>query len=216
MSNNFNEIKDRFNKDAKLFNDIYGKEAGFNSWFNRTFRKPIFERFEVAMSQIGNPEGKRILDIGCGPGAYVMSLAARGAGFVLGLDLSPAMLEFAERRIKAHRLEKICELQSVNFLEASFDKKFDFSLAIGVFDYLADPLTFLKKMKAVTSGKMIISFPGHSLIREPLRKLRYIFTKKGSVYFYSKQDIETLVGQAGITQYEIIPLKTGSGFVLVA
>ncbi len=216
MGNAFHQIKDRFNKDAKVFEDIYHKEVGFNSWFNRTFRKPIFERFEITMEQLGpNLQGKRVLDIGCGPGAYIISIAARKPDHVLGIDLSEVMLDFARRRVQAKTLETMCELKNINFLEATFERKFNFSIAMGVFDYLSDPLPFLKKMKEVSSEKVIASFPGYSILRGPLRQLRYLFTRKGGVFFYHKQDIEQLAEKAGFKHYDIIPLQTGSGFILV-
>jgi SAM-dependent methyltransferase len=215
-ANDFGGIKSRFDRDATVFDDIYSRDAGFNSWFNRTFRKPIFERFDIAMAQMADVRGKTILDIGCGPGAYVLSLASRGAKRVLGVDLSPAMIEIANRRLRARRMDDACELRTANFLDVSFDEKFDFSLAMGVFDYLRAPVPFLHKMRDVTREAAIASFPGHSPLREPLRKLRYFSTGRGGVYFYSRDDVQRLVEAVGFRSYEIVPIRTGSGFVLVA
>ncbi|MBX6341621.1 MAG: class I SAM-dependent methyltransferase [Thermomicrobiaceae bacterium] len=44
------------------------------------------------------PPGGRVLDLGCGTGALLAALAARG-GAVVGLDRSPAMLDAARRRV---------------------------------------------------------------------------------------------------------------------
>ena len=214
--NTFDKIHERFEKDAQLFHDIYSKENGFDSWFNRTFRKPIFERFDIAMTEMGDLKNKTVLDIGCGPGAYALSIAAREASYVLGIDLSSAMIGFAQSRIHQADLSQTVDFKVANFMTLPFDRTFDFSIAMGVFDYLADPIPFLKKMKEVTKGKIIISFPGHALIRGPLRRLRYLLTGKGDVYFYRKDDVEKLVQAVGFSQYTILPLKTGSGFILVA
>ncbi len=41
--------------------------------------------------------GKRVLDVGCGTGAVALACAARGAD-VVGIDISPGMLEIAQRK----------------------------------------------------------------------------------------------------------------------
>ncbi len=214
--NDFKKIQSRFEKDAKAFDSIYSDGSEFNTWFNRRFRKPIFERFDLVDQLMGDIKGKNVLDIGCGSGVYIVNFAAKGAAFVLGVDFSQPMLDIAKRRVESQNFSTQCEFRVANFLETDFNQKFDVTIAIGVFDYLANPEPFLKKMKEVTQGKIIISFPGHSLIRGALRKLRYLFTSKGSVYFYSKKRIEDLVKAVGFSHYEVIPMKTGSGFVLLA
>jgi hypothetical protein len=87
---------------------------------------------------------------------------------------------------------------------------------MGVFDYLPEPLPFLRKMVSVTRHKVIVSFPGHSILREPLRRLRYSLLGKGRVHFYSRSDVEKLAEQSGLQRFSIIPIEvSGSGFVLV-
>ncbi len=210
-------VNRRFDRDAGVFEAIYNdEEKGFTRWFNKNFRKPIYERFDIAMNTVGDARGKSIIDVGCGTGVYITNLGQKGAKSVLGVDFSEGMLRIAGERIKKLNLEKTCSLRRANFLELETPEKFDYSIAMGVFDYLPDPVTFLNKLKSVTTGKVIASFPSHSLIRGPLRKLRYILTSRGNVYYYSKADIEKLAKMVGFSHFELVPVKTGSGFVLVA
>jgi len=210
-------VNRRFDRDAKVFDAIYDDDAkGLNKWFNKNFRKPVYERFDIALATIGDARGKKIIDVGCGTGIYMVNLALSGADKVLGVDFSKTMLNIASQKIQALGLKNICELQQINFLEMDNAEKFDYSLAMGVFDYLPDPVTFLKKLKSVTTNSVIASFPGHAPIREPLRKLRYLLTSRGKVYFYTQADIEKLVAAVGFSHYELVPIKTGSGFVLIA
>lgn len=58
-------------------------------------RATILARFANDLS------GMRILDAGCGAGALSMALADRGAD-VLGVDLSPEIVRFAEDRLAAY------------------------------------------------------------------------------------------------------------------
>jgi hypothetical protein len=90
------------------------------------------------------------------------------------------------------------------------------SIALGVFDYVPNQVAFLRKMTTLTSGKVIASFPGHSLLREPARRLRYKLAGKGNIYFYDQDDIERIATEAGLQDKEIIRIhSSGGGFVLV-
>jgi len=45
---------------------------------------------------IGDPKGLRVLDLGCGPGYFSRYAAEKGAKEVVGVDVSPAMLDNAK------------------------------------------------------------------------------------------------------------------------
>jgi ubiquinone/menaquinone biosynthesis C-methylase UbiE len=210
-------VRNRFESEALDFDAIYRQDRGiFHTWFNRTFRKPVFERYEITFQTVGDPRGKTILDIGCGSGIYGVNFALKGARCVLGIDFSSQMIKLARRRASEYGVEHICQFEQADFLTIDLQDSFDFSIAMGVFDYLPDPVTFLQRMKAVTSGQSIISLPGHSLIRESLRKLRYRLLSKGGVFFYSRGDIENIVRQAGVFDYQLRPVTTGTGVILIA
>lgn len=216
-SNDSAIIKKRFERDAAAFDAIYDtKKSEFSGWFNKTFRKPIFERYNIAFEALSDISNKTVLDVGCGSGVYSAKFAMNGAAKVKGVDFSAPMLEIAKKRANMHGVTNVCDFELNDFLQMSSNEKYDYSIAMGVFDYLSDPLTFLKRLKKITKSRIVASFPGHSLIREPLRKLRYILTSKGRVHFYDYNRIKQLVDQAGIRNAEIRPMKTGSGFVLIA
>ena len=217
MGQQLKTVRDRFEREATAFDAIYRQDRGmFRTWFNRLFRRPIFERYQKAFEMIGNARGKTFLDVGCGSGIYSVDLALQGARYVLGVDFSSQMIQIARKRAKDNGVDGVCEFKEVNFFEMDSSSLFDFSIAMGVFDYLPDPVTFLQKMKSLTGGQAILSLPGNSLIRGPLRKLRYKFCAKGNVYYYCYEDIERIAKQAGYEHYRIDHLKTGSGFILVA
>jgi SAM-dependent methyltransferase len=66
--------------------------------------------------------GKRVLDAGCGPGAYTERLVNMGAE-VIGVDSSPRMVELAEQRLKGKATIVEADLgRPLEFLDsASFD-----------------------------------------------------------------------------------------------
>lgn len=210
-------IKKRFERDAIAFDAIYDRDKSeFSTWFNKVFRKPIFERYDVTFQEMGDLKNKTVLDVGCGSGVYSIQCAMNGAESVKGIDFSQPMLDIAIQRAKENKVADICQFELNDFLQMDLKERFNFVIALGVFDYLIDPYPFLKKMKLAAKTKIIASFPGYSLIRTPLRKLRYLITAKGKIHFYDYEEIKSLVDKVQFSNAEIRPLKTGSGYVLIA
>jgi len=126
------------------------------------------------------------------------------------------MLKLAEQEAEQHQVADRCAFIRADFLEFDPKEKFDISIAMGVFDYIPDQVPFLRKMVTLTSDKVIASFPGHSLLREPARRLRYKLTRKGDIYLYSRDDVERIANEAGLRDHETIYIpSSGGSYVLV-
>ena len=70
----------------------------------------------------GDVRGQRVLDCGCGEGRFCRMLLERGADYVLGLDLCPAMIEAAEELCSGRDQYRIADVQELSFLaDTSFD-----------------------------------------------------------------------------------------------
>ena len=57
--------------------------------------------YRLAIDALGIRPGDRVLDLGCGPGAALGALAARGAARVTGVDGSAVMVAGAAKRNRA-------------------------------------------------------------------------------------------------------------------
>ena len=210
-------VRQRFERDARSFDAIYRLERSpFWRWVNTTFRKAVFERYDITFDQAGDVTDKTILDVGCGSGVYAVDFARRGARRVVGVDFSDKMLELASQEAEQHGVADRCEFIRADFLGLDLKETFDVSIAMGVFDYIPDQVTLLRKMVALTTGKVIASFPGHSRLREPARRLRYKLAGKGDIYLYSQDDVERISTEAGLRDKEIIRIPSSGGvYVLV-
>ncbi len=218
MTGNYRDtVRRRFEQDAKSFDAIYRLERSpFWRWVNMTFRKAVFERYNITFEQAGDVTGKEILDVGCGSGVYAVDFAQRGARRVVGVDLAGNMLELARQEAERHQVADRCEFIQADFLELDLKDTFDISIAMGVFDYVPNQAAFLRKMVALTTDKVIVAFPGHSLLREPARRLRYKLAGKGDIYLYSQDNVERIAREAGLPDKEIIRIPSSGGvFVLV-
>jgi cyclopropane fatty-acyl-phospholipid synthase-like methyltransferase len=211
------KVRQRFERDAQSFDAIYRLERSpFWRWINTTLRKAVFERYTITFEQAGDVTGKKVLDVGCGSGIYSVDFARRGAARVVGVDFSGNMLELARQEAERYQVADRCELIQADFLEVQLEDKFDISIAMGVFDYVPDQVTFLRKMVELTTDKVIVAFPGHSLLREPARRLRYKLAGKGEIYLYGQDDVERIATEAGLRDKEIIRIPSSGGvYVLV-
>jgi S-adenosylmethionine-dependent methyltransferase len=139
--------------------------AGEERWRARlgTLRQVV--RQELVSRQLAGhiPDrpGRRVLDIGCGQGTQVLSLARRGHA-VTGLDSSPALLGDLRRSLRAEAPEVAGRIRLVRGdardTAALFGAgRFDVVLCHGVLMYFPDPEPMLAAIAAVTAPGGIVS-----------------------------------------------------------
>src|SRR5256885_2166807 len=167
------EVQRHFDVTAEAFDSIYtGHKSALRRWLDRTLRKDMFERFELTLREIRRMEAARVLDVGCGSGLFSIAMAREGVQTVVGVDFSKPMIDLAVQRAAAAGVSSKCEFIVGDFLQMGFSERFDGSIAIGVFDYLAEPGVFLKRLREVTTRKIIATFPCKWTYRAPIRKIR--------------------------------------------
>ena len=208
------EVKTFFDHRAEIFDSLYQGNPVASRW-NRIVRKALYDRFAIALDATGDARGKSVLDVGCGSGRYMTALARAGAGPLVGIDVAPEMIALARRLTAAEGLGDRCRFIEGDFLQSELDVPFDVVLAMGVFDYIEDPLPFLRKMVETSSGLVIASFPGRSLVRMRLRSFRYR-CRSCPVFFYREPDLHALCREAGLEDYDLVFMPaSGTGWVLV-
>src|SRR2546428_1803104 len=79
----------------------YWNEAAGPKWvvFQKVIEAQIAPLGERAMDRAGIAPGERVIDVGCGCGGTTIALGGRlgPPGLVLGIDISPPLLERAPR-----------------------------------------------------------------------------------------------------------------------
>jgi len=205
-----------FDQHAAAFDSLYHEGQPVARAFNRIFRAAIYERFAITFDESEPIAGKSILDVGCGSGRYAVEFARRGASRVVGLDYAAGMLDLARQYARSAGVQDRCDFVEGDFTALQLNERFDVVIAIGVFDYQDKPVEFLRRMAARSRGRVIATFPGTSLVRMRIRKLRY-WLKDCPVLFYTERDVRRISAEAGLERVRIIPIRTsGTGYVLVA
>ena len=202
-----------FDRTASAFDALYDDDTGSIGWFNHLFRRGLYERVQQTVRELEGLEAPSVLDVGCGSGRNSVVFVESGARRVVGIDFADQMLKLARERARQHGLEDRCEFKKGDFLTCRLAEPYDASVALGVFDYIAEPVPFLAKMISLSTRRIIVSFPGLALIRAPLRKLRYAL-KGCPVYFYSRRSIRTLCLEVGLTNYRLVRVSS-SGYILI-
>jgi 2-polyprenyl-3-methyl-5-hydroxy-6-metoxy-1,4-benzoquinol methylase len=186
---------------------LYSHENRLKYVFNRLFRKGLFERYELTFEHCGDIQGASVLDVGCGTGRYAMEFARLGAARVVGVDFAEPMIDFSRKTAEALGVAENCEFRCGDFLSMEFGERFDIVIAMGFFDYIAEPLPVLKKIASLTRRVFLASFPRKSPVWSWQRALRYKL-KKCPIYYYSRQSLTELYESASL-EVELIEISHG-------
>jgi SAM-dependent methyltransferase len=196
MPETLDRTSEFFQAYARDFDAIYGTR---NTWLNRlinTFwRRSMKLRYEETLKGCTPITGKRVLDVGCGPGHYAVALARRGAGYVLGLDFAPGMLELARARATQAGVADRCRFELADFLAYPLTETFDYAVVMGFMDYVREPGAVIAKVLQATREKAFFSFPAAGGLLAWQRRLRY--RQRCELFLYSEKDLEKLFADTG-------------------
>jgi SAM-dependent methyltransferase len=204
-------VRRRFRDRAQAFDDLYEDERPLV----RRLRPGLMRRRNLAVQTVREYDQPRVLDVGCGSGRIGEFVLQAGAGHYVGIDFSEPMIELARARLapSSERVELLVE----DFLKAPLEGRFDVILALGLFDYLSEPHRFTRRMFSLCAegGCVVGSFPTFSLIKGPVRKVRYEWIGDCPIFNYSHRELELLFGASGFSRVEI-RAPGRSGFLLRA
>ncbi len=196
------KVREHFHHTAGEFDAIYSGEKGaLGRWLDRLLRWDMYERFRRTVGECSEP-GLNVLDVGCGSGRFSVAVAKAGAREVLGLDFAENMLAIARQLADREGVGSRCRFAAGDFMESKFDSPFDVTLAIGLFDYVADCLPFLRKMRRVSRRKVVATFPRRWTWRAALRKLR-LALRGCPVFFFTRRQVERLMADAGFPRFTV-------------
>jgi len=143
MKNEIQMVKDTYNKDVVM------------EW-ERLLRHPVEYAITCRFLDRYIKPGKKILDIGGGPGRYSIYLAEKGCDVTL-LDLSDANVAFAKERVVEQGLSIKTLCGDACFADTLINDKYDHVLLMGPLYHLPDEAD---RIKTVTAAMRLLKTNG--------------------------------------------------------
>lgn len=157
------------------------KNGGVSYFFNEMLEMP------TTLKLLGDVRGKKILDLGCGPGRYSKILTSKGAK-VIGIDNSKTSIDLA--RLEAPNAEFLVgDIEKLPFANGEFDVVIS-TLVIG---HLESWKRVLSEANRVLKKDGIFVFSIHNPIKEVMEKEIWKGRKFRVIknYFKEKSIIDT-------------------------
>jgi SAM-dependent methyltransferase len=197
-----------FDRHARSFDRVYARPRVAGSTLRRG---PLLGR-QLAVSVVVRHAGPSVLDVGCGPGRVAEAVIDAGAATYVGIDVSTRMLALARERLA--RFDAV-ELVEGDFLDSPVEGPFDVVLALGLFDYLAEPARAARWLRERCSSTLVASFTRRDRVKAPVRRLRYALLHGCPVFDYAEAAVEALLADAGFSTVEL-PFRGRRGFLVAA
>ena len=185
-----------FDARVAAYDAFYDPPSRFNRWFNRVFRKAVFMRRDQTVVLARQYGCKTVLDVGCGSGQNSVWFVRNGIERVYAIDISADMVDQARDLAERAGVADRCEFHVADFMEMERGPRFDLVAALGVFDYVESPEKFLRHMSGFADRVIYGSFPGWTLVRSPLRKVRYSL-RGCPTHFYRQPELTALFESVG-------------------
>ena len=177
-----------FHQYANDFDAIYGNQNGVvDSVINKLFRKSMRLRYEKSIEGCEPVQGRSVLDVGCGPGHYSITLAQRGASRVMGIDFADGMLKIAAEHAKKVGVGERCTFKVADFYTYPTDEVFDYVIVMGFMDYMPDAEKVVAKVLSLTRHRAFFSFPVAGGILGWQRQMRY--KKRCDLFLYTEDQL---------------------------
>ena len=127
--------------------------------------------FHHLVAAVAHLHPRRVLDIGCGPGAMTTTLLARWpSATVHGIDSSVEMIEHARRRAVGHRLS----FERVDLTDWTAAEPFDLVLSNACFQWIEDHAKLVDDLMTLMTETATLAFqvpanrdhPSHTILAE--------------------------------------------------
>jgi ubiquinone/menaquinone biosynthesis C-methylase UbiE len=143
LDKNTKYTKDLYNKHAVAYAASIEKGRFYNKYIDMPAVKKI----------ITNIKGRKVLDVGCGPGTYTSYFASKGAK-VCAIDISEEMIKLTREKVPSAGV-MVADMNKIPYPSGTFDLVF-YGLSI---HYLKDILPTLKEAYRVlkSKGKLVIT-----------------------------------------------------------
>lgn len=174
----------------------------------------IKRSYEVLVHFLGNLDGKRILDLGCGNGEIAKSLLKNNCfpTEYLGVDIVPKNISEAKKYFSSYN-EFQFRIADIRKRSSFYSKTWDIILAVDVLEHCENQQEVLNfcHQSLLPNGKLFISIPNYFNVAGAIKKLKEIksWPKNSWAPFANERE---QIFESFNTVFKIKSLLANSGF----
>jgi ubiquinone/menaquinone biosynthesis C-methylase UbiE len=162
--------------------------------FSYKFRDLRLPRMDI-LKEVGIKQGFYVLDYGCGPGSYIVSLAelVGKSGKIYALDIHPLAIQKVQDIVSKKQLANLETILS-DCKTGLLDNSLDVVLLYDTFHALSDPEGILEELHRVLKEDGALSFSDHhmkeyEIVSGVTNGRLFRLSRKGErTYTFSKED----------------------------
>ncbi len=125
-------------------------------------------QLEYAYHLLGDVKGKTVLDYGCGAGENSVLIASHGAEKIIGIDISPELVELGQKRLELHGFAETAELCVGSAHELPIEtESVDVVFGMAILHHLDLQLASDEVFRVLKKG-------GRAIFLEPVRNSKFI------------------------------------------
>jgi len=206
MKKNKNASLEYWSSHNQWFLDAYN-----DSLLQKIIHGPLKLRVELAIAATKLTSAKTVLDLGCGPSRVIYRcLNETDVASAIGLDFSPRMLKESESYLKSKNVLDKVELINCDLLKEENYPKADIAIGLGLFDYISDPQTVVRKSHE--SCKYLVSSWVRPSIRNYMRRFRY----SCDIFTHTEKEVKTYFDAIGVSSLHFIECGPMCGFLTIS
>ncbi len=150
--------------------------CAFFSGGAETLEQAQEEKLDTVARKLDLKEGERVLDVGCGWGAFPLRAATRYGASVLGITLSPPQAEEARRRAEEAGVADRVEVRVMDYRDlAASGERFDAIASIGMVEHVGE-----EQIDVYAHTLAGLLEPGGRLLNHGIARLRHTDPEAGA------------------------------------
>jgi cyclopropane-fatty-acyl-phospholipid synthase len=141
-----------------------------------TLERAQEEKLDTVARKLALAEGDRVLDVGCGWGAFPLRAATKYGASVVGITLSPPQAELARRRAEEAGVADRVEIRVMDYRDlAASGERFDAIASIGMVEHVGE-----EQIDVYARTLAGLLEPGGRLLNHGIARLRHTDPEAGA------------------------------------
>lgn len=161
------------------------------------------------LEQNGRLAGKKVIEVGCGPGRFLYECVQRGA-VATGIDISPGAVRLAKKYFGLDLIPKDVQ-QAISDKDVK-PGSYDYLFAFEIIEHLRKPQEFLHALFQLLApgGQIFISTPNFHLFELMGHAAEVVNKWPEHLHFFEPDTLNQCIARSGFTNIQIISVSNTS------